>query len=47
MKVLVTGCTGFIGCHVVGTLIEARHRIAIKNNLWESSGRKIESYTGK
>ena len=43
MKVLVTGGAGFIGSHVVDTLIEAGHHVVIVDNLWEHGGGKIEN----
>jgi UDP-glucose 4-epimerase len=43
MKVLVTGGAGFIGSHVVDTLIEAGHDVAIVDNLWEHGGGKKEN----
>jgi UDP-glucose 4-epimerase len=43
MKVLVTGGAGFIGSHVVDGLIEAGHRVAIVDNLWEHGGGKLEN----
>ena len=33
MRVLATGCTGFIGSHLVGALIEQGHEVAIVDNL--------------
>ncbi len=43
MKVLVTGGAGFIGSHVVDTLIEEGHSVAIVDNLWEHGGGKMEN----
>ncbi|HEX9333464.1 MAG TPA: GDP-mannose 4,6-dehydratase [Anaerolineales bacterium] len=43
MKVLVTGGAGFIGSHVVDTLIEAGHHVVIVDNLWEHGGGKMEN----
>ena len=43
MNVLVTGGAGFIGSHVVDTLIEAGHHVAIVDNLWEHGGGKREN----
>ena len=43
MKILVTGGAGFIGSHVVDTLIEAGHRVAVVDNLWEHGGGKMEN----
>jgi UDP-glucose 4-epimerase len=43
MKVLVTGGAGFIGSHVVDTLIEAGHRVCVVDNLWERGGGKLEN----
>ena len=47
MKVLVTGGAGFIGSHVVDTLIEAGHHVVIVDNLWEHGGGKIENVNPK
>ena len=47
MKVLVTGGAGFIGSHVVDTLIEAGHHVAIVDNLWEHGGGKMENVNPK
>ncbi len=43
MKVLVTGGAGFIGSHVVDTLIDAGHEVAIVDNLWERGGGRMEN----
>jgi UDP-glucose 4-epimerase len=43
MKVLVTGGAGFIGSHVVDTLLEAGHHVVIVDNLWEHGGGKMEN----
>jgi UDP-glucose 4-epimerase len=43
MKVLVTGGAGFIGSHVVDTLIEAGHHVAIVDNLWERGGGQMQN----
>jgi UDP-glucose 4-epimerase len=43
MKILVTGGAGFIGSHVVDTLIEVGHQVVIVDNLWEHGGGKIEN----
>jgi UDP-glucose 4-epimerase len=43
MKVLVTGGAGFIGSHVVDVLLEAGHRVAIVDNLWEHGGGRMEN----
>ena len=47
MKVLVTGGAGFIGSHVVDTLIEAGHEVCIVDNLWEHGGGKLENINPK
>ncbi|HSJ89944.1 MAG TPA: GDP-mannose 4,6-dehydratase [Anaerolineales bacterium] len=47
MKVLVTGGAGFIGSHVVDTLIEAGHHVVIVDNLWEHGGGKMENVNPK
>jgi len=43
MKVLVTGGAGFIGSHVVDTLIAAGHQVAIVDNLWDHGGGRREN----
>jgi UDP-glucose 4-epimerase len=43
MKVLVTGGAGFIGSHVVDTLLEAGHRVSIVDSLWERGGGRLEN----
>ncbi len=43
MKVLVTGGAGFIGSHVVDTLIQAGHQVAIVDSLWEHGGGRMEN----
>ena len=47
MKVLVTGGAGFIGSHVVDTLIEAGHDVVVVDNLWEHGGGKMENVNPK
>ena len=47
MKLLVTGGAGFIGSHVVDTLIEAGHQVVIVDNLWEHGGGKTENINPK
>lgn len=43
MKILVTGGAGFIGSHVVDTLIEAGHCVCVVDNLWERGGGKLQN----
>jgi UDP-glucose 4-epimerase len=43
MKILVTGGAGFIGSHVVDTLIGAGHQVSIVDNLWDRGGGKLEN----
>jgi UDP-glucose 4-epimerase len=43
MNILVTGGAGFIGSHVVELLVEAGHRVAVVDNLWEHGGGKMEN----
>lgn len=47
MKTLITGGAGFIGSHVVDTLIEAGHEVVIVDNLWEHGGGKLENINPK
>jgi UDP-glucose 4-epimerase len=42
MNVLVTGGAGFIGSHVVDTLVAAGHKVAVVDNLWEEGGGRRE-----
>jgi len=43
MKVLVTGGAGFVGSHVVDTLLAAGHEVVVVDNLWEHGGGKREN----
>ncbi|MBN1581191.1 MAG: GDP-mannose 4,6-dehydratase [Anaerolineae bacterium] len=43
MKVLVTGGAGFIGSHVVDTIVEAGHQVAIVDSLWKQGGGRMEN----
>lgn len=41
MKVLVTGGAGFIGSHIVDTLIQAKHQVCVLDNLCTGSAKNI------
>jgi UDP-glucose 4-epimerase len=43
MKILVTGGAGFIGSHVVDTLLEAGHDVSIVDNLWARGGGRLQN----
>jgi UDP-glucose 4-epimerase len=43
MKIVVTGGAGFIGSHVVDTLVQEGHQVVIVDNLWERGGGKLEN----
>ncbi len=43
MKILVTGGAGFIGSHVVDTLLEAGHDVSVVDNLWERGGGRLRN----
>lgn len=47
MKALITGGAGFIGSHVVDTLIKSGHQVAVIDNLWEHGGGKMENVNPK
>lgn len=47
MKVLVTGGAGFIGSHVVDTLVGEGHQVVIVDNLWEHGGGRMENVNPK
>lgn len=42
MNILVTGGAGFIGSHVVDSLVEAGHQVSVVDNLWEHGGGRLE-----
>ncbi|MBN2502312.1 MAG: GDP-mannose 4,6-dehydratase [Anaerolineales bacterium] len=42
MNVLVTGGAGFIGSHVVDTMIAAGHEVSVVDNLWADGGGRRE-----
>jgi UDP-glucose 4-epimerase len=43
MRVLVTGGAGFIGSHVVDTLLGAGHEVAVVDSLWSRGGGRREN----
>jgi UDP-glucose 4-epimerase len=43
MKILVTGGAGFIGSHVVDSLLEAGHDVFVVDNLWERGGGRLQN----
>lgn len=43
MKVLVTGGAGFIGSHIVDTLIQAKHQVCVLDNLSTGAARNINA----